>query len=147
MPDPTSRLRVSLRASGRRVTGQRRLLLALIQEHDGHIDAHELYRRARVLNPRLSLSTVYRTVRLLREIGLVDELHLGEEHHHYEIRSSALHHHLICARCGRVTEFRGPFTEALVASVARENDFEVADVRVELTGLCASCRVAPSPKS
>ena len=135
-PNPLSR---TLRRSGRRMTGQRQLLLALIEEHGGHLDAHELFRLASERNPRLSLSTVYRTMNLLRDLGLVDEVHLGEDHHHYELKPKAQHCHLICVSCGTVVEIGCDLVEQLKATVARQHDFEVTEARVELVGLCARC--------
>jgi Fur family transcriptional regulator, ferric uptake regulator len=133
------------------MTGQRQLLLELIQEHGGHLDAHELYRLASERNPRLSLSTVYRTMNLLRDLGLVNEVHLGEEHHHYELRPTTEHCHLICASCGKVVEIRSPLIQQLKAAVSKRHDFEVAEAQVDLIGLCADCRtkveeqVEPAP--
>ncbi len=136
-PDP---LKSRLRTTGRRVTGQRKLLLQLIEEHGGHLDAHELFRLASEQNPRLSLSTVYRTMNLLRDLGLVNEVHLGEEHHHYELRPPSEHFHLVCANCGRVVEIGGELIDQFKAGVARQYDFELTQSQVELVGLCGECR-------
>jgi Fur family transcriptional regulator, ferric uptake regulator len=135
-----SPLKSTLRTTGRRLTGQRQLLLQLIQEHGGHLDAHELYRLASERNPRLSLSTVYRTMNLLRDLGLVSEVHLGEEHHHYELRPTSEHCHLVCVSCGRVVEIGCELIEQLKATVAEQHDFEITEAQVDLVGLCAACR-------
>jgi Fe2+ or Zn2+ uptake regulation protein len=124
-----------LRAEKRRMTSQRELLLGIIQER-GHLDADEIYRLAKRRNPRLSLSTVYRTLNLLKELGLVEELHLGEEHHHYEAKAEA-HHHLICLGCGKVIECR--LTEDL-RELGRRHGFTVVSAQVELVGYCSDCR-------
>jgi Fur family ferric uptake transcriptional regulator len=137
--DPT-KLENTLHRSRHRVTGQRRALLEIIQAQGEHLDADELYRLARERYPRMSLSTVYRTLSLLRDLGLIDEVHLGEDHHHYEIKPSAVHHHLICLACGRIQEFSNLLAEELAGSVAREHDFEVRDVQIDLTGFCSRCR-------
>ncbi|MFQ6014007.1 MAG: Fur family transcriptional regulator [Anaerolineae bacterium] len=129
-----------LRSQGKRVTLQRMLLLKIIQESDGHLDADEIYRLAKKKDPRLSLSTVYRTLSLLKELDLVEELHLEEEHHHYEVVGSAEHHHLICMSCGSIIEFESPLTEQLKGEIAEENDFEISGIHIDLTGLCAQCR-------
>lgn len=117
------------------MTSQRELLLGIIQER-GHLDAGEIYRLAKRRNPRLSLSTVYRTLNLLKELGLVEELHLGEEHHHYEAKAEA-HHHLICLGCGKVIECR--LTEDL-RELGRRHGFTVVSAQVELVGYCSDCR-------
>ena len=100
--------RRALNATGLRLTNQRALILEIIRHEHGHLDADEVYRRAREKQSRLSLSTVYRTLQLLKKLGLVEELHFDEAHHHYEVKPSSEHHHLICLGCGRVTEFRYP---------------------------------------
>ncbi len=140
MSGTSSPLKSTLKTTGRRLTGQRQLLLQLIEEHGGHLDAHELYRLASERNPRLSLSTVYRTMNLLRDLGLVNEVHLGEEHHHYELRPSSQHCHLVCVSCGKVVEIDCDLVEQLKTSVAEQHDFEITDAQVELIGLCGDCR-------
>ncbi len=142
---PQSQLRDTLRGSGRRLTDQRQLLLELLQEHGGHLDAHELYRLAQERDPRLNLSTVYRTLSLLRDLGLVDEQHLGEDHHHYELKAPATHYHLVCRNCGSVIEFTSPLIEQLKEAVGRELGYTIADAQVDLLGTCANCRVTVQP--
>jgi Fur family ferric uptake transcriptional regulator len=123
-----------------RVTRQRRLLLEIIRAQGEHLDAEELYRLARRQYPRLSRSTVYRTMRLLCDLGMIDEVHLGEAHHHYEIKERVHHHHLICSGCGKVLEFETPRAEKLAADVAKAHGFELREIRIDLTGYCADCR-------
>ncbi len=136
----------TLHGAGRRVTGQRQLLLELLQEHGGHLDARELYRLAQERDPHLNLSTVYRTVGLLRDLGLVDEQHLGEEHHHYELKTPSTHYHLVCSTCGAVVEFTSPLIEELKAAVGREYDYAIADAQVSLLGTCAACRASSATR-
>ena len=128
-----------LRQAGKRITPQRLLILETMREAGGHLDADEIYRLARQKAPRLSLSTVYRTLAMLKEAGLVDELHLGEEHHHYEIKGDG-HHHLICQGCGKVIEFECPFSQELLHALGEEYDFEIAGIHLDLVGYCAECR-------
>jgi Fur family ferric uptake transcriptional regulator len=135
-----SPLKSTLRTTGRRLTRQRQLLLQLIQDSGGHLDAHELFRLAREYNSRLSLSTVYRTMGLLRDLGLVNEVHLGEEHHHYELKPPAQHCHLVCASCGAVVEIASELVDQLTATVAQQHGFEITEAQVDLVGLCGSCR-------
>ena len=140
MPSSGNPLGRTLKTSGHRLTGQRELLLQLIQDSGGHLDAHELFRLASERNPRLSLSTVYRTMNLLRDLGLVDEVHLGEDHHHYELKPKAQHCHLICVSCGAVVEIGFELVDQLRQTVAAQHDFEITEARVDLVGLCARCR-------
>lgn len=151
---PHEHLESTLHATRRRVTEQRRLLLDIIRTNGEHLDADQIYALARVQNPRLSLSTVYRTLSLLRDLGLVDEVHLGEDHHHYEMKQATAHHHLVCRGCGRVTEFSTSLADELAASVGDEFGYDVQEVRIDLAGLCPQCREAqeqevaqPAPRS
>src|SRR3712207_5883151 len=92
-----TRARQALRAVGYRMTKQRETLLDGIEHAEGHLDADGIYDLARKRDPRISLSTVYRTLNLLKHHDLVDELHLSEEHHHYEPRTGRpQHYHLVC---------------------------------------------------
>jgi len=138
-------LETTLHATRRRVTEQRRLLLEIIRAHGEHLDADQIYALAHQQNPRLSLSTVYRTLSLLRDLGLLDEVHLGEDHHHYELKPATAHHHLICRGCGRVTEFSTFLADELAASVGAEYGYDVQEVSIDLMGLCAGCHAAQEP--
>jgi len=132
--------RRELNATGLRITNQRALILEVIRQ--GHLDADEVYRQARKKQPRLSLSTVYRTLRMFKKLGLVEELHFDEAHHRYEMKSSSEHHHLVCLGCGKIVEFECPLSPKMKRAVARENDFEVAGVEIRMTGYCPKCRQA-----
>ena len=132
--------RLSITSSGRRLTRQRALLLDLIYKRGGHVDADELYRMARDRLPNLSLSTVYRTLQLFKEMGLVRERHFDESHHHYEPEISSEHHHLICIGCGEIFEFSCPLTQQMKLDIGNEKDFDIIDTEVRMTGYCASCR-------
>ena len=96
-----------------RATSQRALILEIIRRGKGHLDADEVYRRARDKQPRLSLSTVYRTLRMFKKLGLVEELHFDDAHHHYEAKPSAEHHHLVCRGCGKIVEFECPLSQKM----------------------------------
>jgi Fur family ferric uptake transcriptional regulator len=129
-----------LRAASRRITPQRRLILDTLAQAGGHLDAGEIYERARLRDPRLSLSTIYRTLTALKASGAVRELHLDQEHHHYELDNDDRHSHLVCMECGRVIEVDSePFAQVAQA-VGQSHGFDVAAAQVELTGRCADCR-------
>ncbi len=124
-----------LRADGRRITRERRLLLRII-ERNPHLDAAEIYELARKENPKISLSTVYRTVNLLRDLGLVEASSLGEDHYHYEVRFQE-HYHLVCLDCGKVIEI--PPSES-VKQLGEKHGFDIVGVKLELFGYCPECR-------
>ncbi len=130
----------ALNVSGLRVTNQRALILDIVRHGQGHLDADEVYRRAREKQPRLSLSTVYRTLRLLKKLGLIEECHFDESHHHYEVKPPAEHHHLVCLSCGRVIEFHYPLSRYVKRSVAEAKDFDIIETEVRMTGYCSKCR-------
>jgi Fur family ferric uptake transcriptional regulator len=130
--------RKALSSAGLRMTRQRALILEIIRH--GHLDADEVYRQAREKQPRFSLSTVYRTLRMLKEQGLVDELHFGEAHHHYEVKPSAEHHHLVCLGCGKIVEFECKLSQRMKQDLARKQGFEVTGVEINMTGYCSKCR-------
>ena len=129
----------TLSAPGLRVTSQRALVLEIIRHGRGHLDADEIYRRAREKQPRISLSTVYRTLQMLRKLGLIAELHFDEEHHHYEAKPSTEHHHLVCLSCGRVVEFQYPLARLVKRNVTEIKDFEIIDTELRMTGYCPKC--------
>jgi len=129
-----------LNSAGARLTSQRALILDIIRQGHLHLDADEIYQQARQKQPRINLSTVYRTLRKLKELGLVDELHFDEAHHHYELKQHAEHHHLVCVECGKVVEFKCNLCLEMRGEIAREKDFEVTGVEVHMTGYCSKCR-------
>ena len=130
--------RRALNVTGLRATSQRALILEIIRR--GHLDADEIYRQARAKQPRLSLSTVYRTLQMFRKLGLVAELHFDEAHHHYEMKPSSEHHHLVCLSCGKVVEFEYPLSPKIKEDIAREKGFEVIGAEIHMTGYCPKCR-------
>ncbi|UCH51884.1 MAG: transcriptional repressor [Chloroflexota bacterium] len=131
-----------LSSSSQRVTAQRALLLELLRQSGGHLDAEELYMRARKKNSRISLSTVYRNLQLFKKLGLIEEHHFDEEHHHYEVKSGAEHQHLLCISCGKVVEFACPLSREFRNNIGKQYDFDINDVEVRMTGLCSSCRTS-----
>jgi len=134
--------RTILKVAGKRITSQRALILQIIRQGEGHLDADEIYRQARAIQPRLSLSTVYRTIKILKKPGLVEELHFDDSHHHYEMKSTSKHHHLICLGCGKVVEFQYPLARYVSRDVPEAKDFEIVDAELHLTGYCSQCRRA-----
>jgi Fur family ferric uptake transcriptional regulator len=134
----------SLREKGVRLTRQRRLLLDLIDNSGLHLDADTLYQMAQLKDPKLNRVTVYRTLKLLKESGLVDELdlaHFEGEKHYYETRLKQEHAHIICLRCGRVEELFGEQLQALRRQVQSQFDFEIVFARTEVGGYCSHCQV------
>ena len=124
---------------GHPLTNQRRLLLELLRDAEGHIDAKELYRHASARDESISPATVYRSLNLFKELGLVDEIRLGKIRCYYEIRQSPEHQHLICQGCGKVMEFQNPYFRKLIEAVRQEHGFKVTKAELYLEGYCPEC--------
>jgi Fe2+ or Zn2+ uptake regulation protein len=124
---------------GHPLTVQRRLLLELLREAGKHIDAKELYRRASAQDKSISPATVYRSLNLFKEVGLVDEIRLGKIRCYYEIKQSSEHQHLVCQGCGKVMEFQNPYFQKLIKAVQREHAFKVTKAELYLEGYCPEC--------
>jgi Fur family ferric uptake transcriptional regulator len=135
----TTSIEKVLHQAGRRVTPQRMLILETIRESGGHLDADEIHRLARQKAPHLSLSTVYRTINVLKEVEVIEKLHLGDGRPHYEIKKGE-HHHLICRGCGKVIEFQSPFSDKWGRGWGEKYDFEITRAHLDLRGYCAECR-------
>jgi Fe2+ or Zn2+ uptake regulation protein len=124
---------------GHSMTAQRQLLLELLRDADEHIDAKELYRRASARDESISPATVYRTLNLFKELGLVDEMRLGKIRCYYEIKQSPEHQHLVCRGCGKVIEFQNPHFQKLIEAVRREHKFNITKAELYLEGYCPEC--------
>jgi len=126
-----------------RITKQRRLLIKIIQNSAHHLDAENLWIRARAVDPTINRVTVYRTLAMLKKQGLVDELdlmHVAGDKHFYEARRSRDHIHLACITCGRIIEFTSSWLEKLKSHIERDKRFRINCVRVEAGGVCQHCR-------
>jgi Fur family transcriptional regulator, ferric uptake regulator len=129
-------------ARGIRLTAQRRALIETIQEATTHLDAASLLRSARERDSNINRATVYRTIELLKRLGVIDELdlmHLNGEKHYYEVKTTKDHLHLACFECGEIVEFASPTFERLKREIATTNEFEIQIIRLEVGGLCGAC--------
>ena len=124
---------------GRPWTSQRRLLLELLRDAEGHIDAKELYRRASARDKSISPATVYRSLNLFKQLGLVDERRLGNIRCYYQITQSPEHQHLVCQGCGKIIEFQNPLIGKLIKAVRHEHGFIVTKAELYLEGYCPGC--------
>ena len=131
-----------MEAKGVRLTAQRRALIETIQRADSHLDAATLLSRARQVDPKIDRATVYRTLELLKRLGLIDELdlmHLNGEKHYYEVKTQKDHLHLACFRCGDIEELDSPTFQRLKREIAAQNNFTIQVMRLEVGGLCRRC--------
>jgi Fur family ferric uptake transcriptional regulator len=128
---------------GMRLTRQRKILLDLIDRTGQHLDAERLYQMAKETDPKLNRVTVYRTLKLLKEGGLVDELdlmHQAGEQHYYETRRKQEHAHVICLSCGKVEEFFGEPLQRLRRQIESHFGFQIVLARTEVGGYCSHCQ-------
>ena len=135
MATAESRLERLCTERGMRMTGQRRTIARVLSEAEDHPDVEEVYRRASARDPRISLSTVYRTVRLFEGAGILERHDFGEGRARYEPAAAGHHDHLINMDTGEVMEFRNEQIERLQESVARELGFRLIGHRLELFGV------------
>ncbi|NLF02247.1 MAG: transcriptional repressor [Anaerolineales bacterium] len=133
-------LRDRFRDEGRRLTTQRRLILEVLQNSERHLDVETLHERVRSRDPRVSLATIYRSLAILKDMGLVEEHSLGQEHAHYEAAQQAPHYHFICCACGRVIEFDSDLVGQAVQDFQRQYGASVTDTHLRLSGRCLQCR-------
>ncbi len=137
-------IRGSLKEKGVRLTRQRQILLELIDKSGLHLDAERLFQMAKQQDPKLNRVTVYRTLKLLKQGGLVDELdlmhHEGDQHY-YETRMKQEHAHVICLRCGKVEEFFGEPLQRIRKQVESHFGFQILLARTEIGGYCAHCQI------
>jgi Fur family ferric uptake transcriptional regulator len=134
----------SLKQQGVRLTRQRQILLDLIDQSGQHLDAERLYQLAREKDPKLNRVTVYRTLKLLKAGGLVDELdlmHHSGDQHYYETRLKQEHAHVICLRCGKIEEFFGEPLKRMREQIQSHFGFQVLLARTEVGGYCSHCQV------
>lgn len=124
-------------AKGLRMTGQRRIIAAVLQESDDHPDVEELYNRAIKQDRHISIATVYRTVKLFEESGILEKLEFGDGRARYEDAEREHHDHLIDLHSGEVIEFVDAEIEALQVRIAAKLGYELRDHKLELFGVPA----------
>lgn len=130
---------VTAPALGQRATRQRKLIFDILRSTEDHLDAESLYRKARDIDSRVSLSTVYRTIALLKESDLVDELVFEDDRRCYEFRKEVGHHHIRCLSCGEIIEFECDCLEKMRARLKQELGFEVEALKIDISGYCRKC--------
>ena len=135
-------VRVRLRESGLRWTPQRRLLISVLKEIDGHVTGAELVERCRRLDAATTPSTVYRTLDVLEEIGDVRHAHGADGREEYHVLPASEHGHLHCARCGRSWDLEAPDAAGLVRRLREAHGFDVDLSHVTISGRCRACAAA-----
>jgi len=131
-----------LRSRGYRLTNQRRSIVQELEE-SRHLSAEEIYDRVKGGHPELGLSTVYRTLDLLHELGIVRKEDFGEGYSRFELETERMHHHARCRECNKVIEFNEELMEYLALQVERETGFVTDWHEITLHGRCKDCASVP----
>lgn len=143
MDKTTSSLKDILKGKGYKNTPQREIILNAIEKQSGkHLSIEEIYDIVKKSNPEIGLATVYRTLLLFDNMGLVQKIDLDDGFSRYELNRHSndhKHHHLICTQCGSISEVEEDLLESLEQQILKGQGFIVKDHRVKLYGICSNC--------
>jgi Fur family transcriptional regulator, ferric uptake regulator len=137
----SSQLVAAIEAAGYRLTGPRRSVTELIAAREGHFSAADLIADARVRRLGIGRATIFRSLDLMTDLGVLERLDLPDGEHAYVPCEPAHHHHIICSDCGRVTEIDDRGLAAAVQDIERATGWQVESHRLELYGRCPRCRI------
>ena len=129
-----------LRQHSYKLTPQRRVVIQTIISNQDHLTPTAIYEKVHQHYPNIGLVTIYRTLEILVELGLICELHAGGSCHSYTISARGHHHHLICSKCGRVADFTGCELGEMQLSLSEETGFRIDSHLLEFIGLCQVCQ-------
>ena len=138
------KLKEDLKSKGYKLTPQRRAIIDMIKKNEGsHLTTEELYDLVKEECPEIGLATVYRTVQLLEEMGIIYKLDLDDGCSRYELVNqdeAHQHHHLICSKCSKVIEVNDDFLEELEESIEEEYKFKIENHSLKFYGICKECQ-------
>jgi len=142
-------LKAELNERGWRLTPQRETILQIFQNlaRGNHLSAEDLYDLLQNEGEKISLSTIYRTLKLMARMGILRELELAEGHKHYEINQPYPyhHHHLICVRCNKTVEFKNDSILKTGTKTARKEGYHLLDCQLTIHAICPSCQRSLMP--
>ena len=136
----SSDLSEQLREKGLRLTPQRLFIWSAIAEGKGHLGVDELYQRVRESYPYIDIATVYRTVHLLKKLGLVTEVGIGDRLHYELPDPDRRHHHLVCSTCENAFDLDPAYVEEFRHTLSSEYHFEPDFKNFTVPGICAECK-------
>lgn len=128
-----------LREQGHRLTPQREMVILALHEADGHLSADDIYARVQAQNPYVDRSTVYRTLELLRDIGLVSQVQIAGDSNRYELAVRSPHHHLVCKGCKAVLDIDVEEIEGLKRRLSERYGFAADIDHLLVEGYCSAC--------
>jgi Fur family ferric uptake transcriptional regulator len=129
----------SLRQAGLRMTPQRLMVMDAVFHHGGHITAEDIHAKVQALYPYVDLSTVYRTLQVLKDQGLVVELQMPDGPTQYEATLDGSHHHAICRRCGTMLDLRSDALDPIREQLLAQHGFRAEFSHTAILGLCKTC--------
>ncbi len=130
----------TLREKGHRLTPQRMLVLSIVADGDGHMGVDEVFRRSKEAYPYMDIATVYRTLHLFKDLGVVTEVAIGDRLHYELTDPSGKHHHMVCRVCNGAFNLSPHYLEEFRTTLVREFDFEPDLEHFAITGICSKCR-------
>ena len=137
----------SLRRVGYRLTPQRMLILSIIHDSSGHITAEDVHNRVVKQYPFVDISTVYRTLQLLKKMRFISETDLGSGRVQYELSEGDAHHHLVCRECGSTSPIEDELIDPLRATLLQRHEFEADMEHFAIFGLCHECSARRSGRA
>lgn len=144
MKDVMNLIKDKMKEAGYKLTYQRLAIVKVLMDHsDDHLSSESIYDIIKKTNPEIGLATVYRTMSLLSEIGIVSSLNLEDGCTRYELitdNDAHHHHHLICRNCGKVIEVEEDLLEELETKIINEYDFKILDHKLKFYGICSECK-------
>jgi len=139
-----SDLKDQLKRKGYKLTTQRRVILdTIIENIDKHLSIEDIFEQVKKKYPEIGLATVYRTVQLFEQLGIIYKLNFDDGRSRYELyqnKEDHQHHHLICLKCGSIYEVEEDLLEDLEKRIEESKDFEIVDHNVRFFGYCKNCR-------
>lgn len=138
--DRASEILDRIAEQGHRLTGPRQALVQILAARDHHFSAQEAWEEVQAHGIEIGRATVFRTLDLLTELGILDRVHAGDGCHRYVVCEPSHHHHLMCTDCGRVQPFDAGEVEGQIGKLAEAMGFSVITHHLELIGRCAECR-------
>lgn len=142
-PTQLDKVKESLKLKGYKLTPQRRAVVNKVLENRGsHLTAEELYELVKKECPEIGLATIYRTIQLLEEVGMICKLNLDDGCNRYELvdeEETHHHHHLICTKCGKVIEVAEDLLDAIERNVEEKYKFKIENHSVKFLGICNKC--------
>ena len=130
----------TLRNKGHRLTPQRMLVLSIVADGDGHMGVDEVFRRSKEAYPYMDIATVYRTLHLFKDLGVVTEVAIGDRLHYELTDPSGKHHHMVCRVCNGAFNLSPHYLEEFRTTLVRDFDFEPDLEHFAITGICSKCR-------